>query len=163
MPLEDRCLKHSCNDLARFHISFIKPHRAYRSTFAKSMGFEPNASWRLRRLLNTTRNPSLRADLGELLLHRTSVNDVGIPIAPENGDGGLPGFSPSVSDFVTDLLRSGEVHAELLTAFAAQAKAIQLVWEAHRRGAAVLPSGVVEAVVRARELPRFLLERRHTA
>ena len=126
------------------------------------MGFEPNASWRLRRLLNTTRNPSLRADLGELLLHRNSVND-DTPIAPGNGDGRLPGFSPSVSDFVADLLRSDEVHAELLTAFAAQAKAIQLVWEAHRRGAAELPSGVVEAVARARELPRFLLERRHTS
>lgn len=127
------------------------------------MGFEPNADRRLRRLFDTTRNPALRADLGALLLHRPSVNDVSTQTVPENGTGHLPGFSPRVSDFVAELLRSDEVHAELLTAFAAQAKAIQLVWEAHRRGAVDLPSGVAAAVARARELPRFLLERRHTA
>lgn len=162
MPLGDgRPPDHQAN-LSSVISAFTKLHPAHRANFATPMGFEPNAERRLRRFHDTTRNPTLRADLGALLLHH-SVNDVPIATATENGAAHLPGFSPSVSDFVDELLRSDEVHAELLTAFAAQAKAIQLVWEAHRRGAADLPSGVVEAVERARALPRFLLERRHSS
>lgn len=127
------------------------------------MGFEPNAGSRLRQFFATTRNPALRSDLAHILLHYPRVNDLTAPVAAPIRAENAPGFSPRVADFVEDLMRSDEVHAELLTAFAAQAKAIQLVWEAHRRGAATLPSGVVEAVSRARELPRFLLERRHSS
>jgi hypothetical protein len=135
----------------------------YRDELATTMGFEPHADRRLRRLFATTRNPSLKADLGALLLHHQSVSDAPAAAASDTGASRQPGFSPAVSDFLAELMSSDEVHAELLTAFAAQAKAIQLVWEAHRRGAAELPGGVVEAVERARSLPRFLLERRHSA
>jgi hypothetical protein len=124
------------------------------------MGFEPNAGSRLHQLYLTTRNSALRAELRDLIPYVPNVNQLTVPPAPTNGANPVPGFSPSVSDFVTELLRSDEVHTELLTAFAAQAKAIQLVWEAHRRGAADLPPAVVEAVAKARTLPRFLLERR---
>jgi hypothetical protein len=126
------------------------------------MGIEPHAGRRLRRLHATTRNPFIRADLGAILLHHPTVSDAPASVSHDSEPTRLPGFSPRLAELFDDLLRSDEVHAELLSAFAAQAKAIQLVWEAHRRGAVSLPPGVADAVERARALPRFLLERKHS-
>lgn len=56
-------------------------------------------------------------------------------------------------DHLDDLMRramsSGELGTELLTAFRQQARALDAVWEAYRRGAAQLPDGVAAGVERA--------------
>ena len=54
-------------------------------------------------------------------------------------------------------MASGELGTELLTAFRRQARALDAVWEAYRRGAAQLPDGVASAVERALvKVPRIL-------
>lgn len=129
------------------------------------MGFEPNAARRLQMIYDCTSDPTLRSEL-ETLLPSRRPNPGMEYLAPtpatfdDERPAAAPSFSPPVSEFVSDLMASRDVHAELLNAFAAQAKAVQLVWEAHRRGAIELPSSVLESVSRARALPRFLLDLR---
>ena len=54
-------------------------------------------------------------------------------------------------------MNSGVVGTELLAAFRRQAKALDAVWEAYRRGAAQLPDGVASSVERALvKVPRIL-------
>jgi hypothetical protein len=64
-------------------------------------------------------------------------------------------------DHLDDLMRramaSGEMGTELLTAFRRQARALDAVWEAYRRGAAELPDGVASSVERALiKVPRII-------
>lgn len=64
-------------------------------------------------------------------------------------------------DHLDDLMRramaSGELGTELLAAFRRQARALDAVWEAYRRGAAQLPDGVAATVERALvKVPRIL-------
>lgn len=54
-------------------------------------------------------------------------------------------------------MAAGELGTELLTAFRRQARALDAVWEAYRRGAAQLPDGVASGVERALvKVPRIL-------
>jgi hypothetical protein len=54
-------------------------------------------------------------------------------------------------------MAAGEVGTELLAAFRSQARALDAVWEAYRRGAAQLPDGVASGVERALvKVPRLL-------
>jgi hypothetical protein len=54
-------------------------------------------------------------------------------------------------------IASGTSGAELLSAFECQARALDMVWEAHRRGAAQLPPRVAASLERARTaVPSFL-------
>jgi hypothetical protein len=54
-------------------------------------------------------------------------------------------------------MASGELGTELLAAFRRQARALDSVWEAYRRGAAQLPDGVAATVERALvKVPRIL-------
>jgi len=129
------------------------------------MGFEPNAAWRLQMICADTSDVMLRSEIETLLPSRRPNTGMEY-LAPtpvtfdDERPQAAPSFSPPVSEFVSDLMSSRDVHAELLNAFAAQAKAVQLVWEAHRRGAIELPASVLESVSRARTLPRFLLDLR---
>jgi hypothetical protein len=64
-------------------------------------------------------------------------------------------------DHLDDLMRramaSEELGTELLAAFRRQARALDAVWEAYRRGAAQLPDGVAATVERALvNVPRIL-------
>ena len=64
-------------------------------------------------------------------------------------------------EHLDDLMRrataSGEVGTWLVTAFRRQARALDAVWEAYRRGAADLPDGVATSVQRALvNVPRIL-------
>ena len=64
-------------------------------------------------------------------------------------------------DHLDDLMRramaSGELGTELLAAFRRQARALDTVWEAYRRGAAQLPDGVAAGVELALvKVPRIL-------
>ena len=64
-------------------------------------------------------------------------------------------------DHLDDLMRramaSGEMGTELLAAFRRQARALDTVWEAYRRGAAQLPDGVASSVERALiKVPRII-------
>ena len=64
-------------------------------------------------------------------------------------------------DHLDELMRramaSGELGTELLTAFRRQARALDAVWEAYRRGAAQLPDGVAASVERALvKVPRII-------
>jgi hypothetical protein len=54
-------------------------------------------------------------------------------------------------------MASGELGTELLTAFRRQARALDAVWEAYRRGAAQLPDGVAASVENAlAKVPRII-------
>jgi hypothetical protein len=54
-------------------------------------------------------------------------------------------------------MASGEIGTELFSAFRRQARALDAVWEAYRRGAAQLPDGVAASVERALvKVPRIL-------
>lgn len=54
-------------------------------------------------------------------------------------------------------MASGELGTELLAAFRRQARALDAVWEAYRRGAAQLPDAVASSVERALvKVPRIL-------
>jgi len=64
-------------------------------------------------------------------------------------------------DHLDELMRramaTGELGTELLAAFRRQARALDAVWEAYRRGAAHLPDGVAANVERALvKVPRML-------
>jgi len=64
-------------------------------------------------------------------------------------------------DHLDELMRramaSGEIGTELLSAFRRQARALDAVWEAYRRGAAQLPDSVAASVERALvKVPRIL-------
>jgi hypothetical protein len=62
-----------------------------------------------------------------------------------------------LDDLMRRAMASGEVGTELLTAFRRQARALDAVWEAYRRGAADLPDGVATTVHHALvNVPRIL-------
>ena len=62
-----------------------------------------------------------------------------------------------LDDLMRRAMASGEVGTELLTAFRSQARALDAVWEAYRRGAAQLPDAVASSVERALvKVPRIL-------
>lgn len=155
------------------------------------MGFEPNAPSRLRLLLSSTTDLTLRIELQQVLgiSPMTFVPSVGLrnTIAGCDAcrsDGASPidraelcaphrarynveicadraALQEGPVDHLDDLMRramaSGEMGTELLTAFRRQARALDAVWEAYRRGAAQLPDGVAASVERALvKVPRIL-------
>lgn len=62
-----------------------------------------------------------------------------------------------LDDLMRRAMASGELGTELLTAFRRQARALDAVWEAYRRGAAQLPDGVAANVERALvKVPRII-------
>jgi hypothetical protein len=62
-----------------------------------------------------------------------------------------------LDDLMRRAMASDEIGTELLTAFRRQARALDAVWEAYRRGAAQLPDGVAASVERALvKVPRIL-------
>jgi len=62
-----------------------------------------------------------------------------------------------LDDLMRRAMARGELGTELLAAFRRQAKALDAVWEAYRRGAAQLPDGVASSVERALvKVPRML-------
>src|SRR5688572_14336518 len=62
-----------------------------------------------------------------------------------------------LDDLMRRAMASDELGTELLTAFRRQARALDAVWEAYRRGAAQLPDGVAASVERALvKVPRIL-------
>lgn len=67
------------------------------------------------------------------------------------------GPAEHLDDLMRRAMASGEVGTELLTAFRRQARALDAVWEAYRRGAADLPDGVATSVQQALvNVPRIL-------
>lgn len=62
-----------------------------------------------------------------------------------------------VGPLIQEVLSTGDRGSDLLDAFRRQASALNLVWEAHQRGAARLPDEVADTVRAAREGgPHFL-------
>lgn len=62
-----------------------------------------------------------------------------------------------LDDLMRRAMASGDMGTELLSAFRRQARALDAVWEAYRRGAAQLPDGVAASVERALvKVPRIL-------
>jgi hypothetical protein len=62
-----------------------------------------------------------------------------------------------LDDLMRRAMASGELGTELLAAFRRQARALDVVWEAYRRGAAQLPDSVAASVERALvKVPRIL-------
>ena len=62
-----------------------------------------------------------------------------------------------LDDLMRRAMASDELGTELLTAFRRQARALDAVWEAYRRGAAQLPDGVATSVENALvKVPRIL-------
>lgn len=62
-----------------------------------------------------------------------------------------------LDDLMRRAMASGELGTELFAAFRRQARALDAVWEAYRRGAAQLPDGVAASVERALvKVPRIL-------
>jgi hypothetical protein len=62
-----------------------------------------------------------------------------------------------LDDLMRRAMASGELGTELLAAFRRQARALDAVWEAYRRGAAQLPDSVASSVERALvKVPRIL-------
>jgi hypothetical protein len=62
-----------------------------------------------------------------------------------------------LDDLMRRAMASGELGTELLAAFRRQARALDAVWEAYRRGAAQLPDGVAASVEGALvKVPRIL-------
>jgi hypothetical protein len=62
-----------------------------------------------------------------------------------------------LDDLMRRAMASDELGTELLTAFRRQARALDAVWEAYRRGAAQLPDGVASTVENALvKVPRIL-------
>ncbi len=147
------------------------------------MGYEPNAARRLRRVVASTSNVLLRETLTPLLMdlpntsldvaarptrtHRGSsdaqrgdklLGDVLVPTSPAI-QADLPLDDRRLGGDLPELARglSGADMAELLVVLAQQSAALNLVWEAHMRGAITLPDsleGRVENV--RRSVPRFL-------
>jgi hypothetical protein len=78
-----------------------------------------------------------------------------VPVPPAAvGDDPLPPSLQLGADprpLLAGALSVGDTASELLAAASAQARALSAVWEAHRRGAVVLPTAVADAVCRARE------------
>ena len=67
------------------------------------------------------------------------------------------GPAEHLDDLMRRAMAAGEIGTELLTAFRQQARALDAVWEAYRRGAAHLPDGVAAGVERALvKVPRIL-------
>ena len=62
-----------------------------------------------------------------------------------------------LDDLMRRAMSSGELGTELLSAFRRQARALDAVWEAYRRGAAQLPDSVAANVERALvKVPRII-------
>ena len=62
-----------------------------------------------------------------------------------------------LDDLMRRAMATGDMGTELLAAFRRQARALDAVWEAYRRGAADLPDGVAASVQRALvNVPRIL-------
>jgi hypothetical protein len=62
-----------------------------------------------------------------------------------------------LDDLMRRAMASGELGTELLAAFRRQARALDAVWEAYRRGAAQMPDAVAATVERALvKVPRIL-------
>lgn len=62
-----------------------------------------------------------------------------------------------LDDLMRRAMASGDLGTELLTAFRRQARALDAVWEAYRRGAAQLPDGVAASVEAALvKVPRII-------
>ena len=69
----------------------------------------------------------------------------------------LEGPAEHLDDLMRRAMAAGEVGTELLAAFRQQARALDAVWEAYRRGAAQLPDGVASDVEKALvRVPRIL-------
>lgn len=67
------------------------------------------------------------------------------------------GPADTLDDLMRRAMSAGEIGTELLTAFRQQARALDAVWEAYRRGAAHLPDDVASGVERALvRVPRIL-------
>lgn len=67
------------------------------------------------------------------------------------------GPAEQLDELMRRAMAAGEVGTELLAAFRQQARALDAVWEAYRRGAAQLPDGVAANVERALvRVPRIL-------
>ena len=62
-----------------------------------------------------------------------------------------------LAGFLAFVMRPSSPRTEILAAFRQQARALDAVWEAYRRGAAQLPDGVASGVERALvKVPRIL-------
>jgi hypothetical protein len=62
-----------------------------------------------------------------------------------------------LDDLMRRAMATGDLGTELLSAFRRQARALDAVWEAYRRGAAQLPDGVAASVERALvNVPRII-------
>ena len=155
------------------------------------MGYEPDATRRLRLLRDTTSDFPLRLELQQLLESSPMpfVPSVGLRNAIAGcdvcrSDGIAPidrttlctthrsrfnlevcadraALEEGPIEHLDELLRramaSDEFGTELLAAFRRQARALDAVWEAYRRGAAQLPDGVAANVERALvKVPRIL-------
>lgn len=145
------------------------------------MGYEPAAARRLRRVVASTSDHSLRATLQPLLMdvpntsydvtarpERTrwtapsaewSPETLGDGLAPRSVQADLPLEDGRLGGDLPNLTRtlSGADMAELLVVLAQQATALKLVWEAHVRGALTLPDSLERRVEQTRHrVPRFL-------
>lgn len=155
------------------------------------MGLEPNASWRLRLLRDTTTDLVLRMELQQALESEPmsflpsvalrnaiaacdTCRSAGLApidrseLCPEHRSrynlevcADRAALQEGPIDHLDELMRramaSGELGTELLVAFRRQARALDAVWEAYRRGAAQLPDGVAASVERALvKVPRIL-------
>ena len=157
------------------------------------MGFEPNATQRLRLYFDSTPDLLLRMELQQLL-HSSTMPPLFAPSVDLRNaiagcdacrsDGVAPidreslcvdhrsrlnleicadravlqeGPLEHLDDLMRRAMASGDFGTELLTAFRRQARALDSVWEAYRRGAAHLPDGVAASVEHALvKVPRIL-------
>jgi hypothetical protein len=150
------------------------------------MGYEPCAARRLRRVVASTLDRSVRDTLEPLLmdLPNTSLDVAARPVraprtppAPDRRVEGLGDVAPAGRAVQGDLPLgearlggdlpgltselSGADLAELLMVLAQQATTLRLVWEAHARGAITLPESLEQRVEQVRNrVPRFLAPRR---
>ena len=148
------------------------------------MGYEPSAARRLRRVVASTSDHSLRATIEPLLMDVPNTS-YDVPARAERASWTPPtpgwrpeplGDAPPAYSLQTDLPLddtrlggelpnltrdlSGADLAELLVVLAQQATALRLVWEAHVRGAVTLPDSLERRVDQARHrVPRFLAPR----
>jgi hypothetical protein len=148
------------------------------------MGYEPCAARRLRRVVASSPDRTVRDTLEPLLMDLPNSSlDVGAhavrapwtTFAPAGraepiGDvatarevqGDLPLDEPRLGGDLPALTRdlSGADLAELLVVLAQQTTTLRLVWEAHARGAITLPETLEQRVEQVRHrVPRFLAPR----
>lgn len=133
------------------------------------------AAARLQMILRSTTDPALRDSLSTVLPDSTMHNEYGLPApfsdraaltvgayataaplrqtdreVPARWDGeladSLEPFAPPLPRVAREMLAEGDAAAQLLATGARQARALQLVVDAHRLGAASLPEDVLRAV-----------------